>query len=227
MLEVLSALIPAELLDRSGSVFYSGRQAFSGTKPIYLLGLNPGGDPVEMSDETIRLQVKQVLERTQNNWSAYRDESWGNAPKGTWRMQPRVRHLIAQLGLDPGEVPASNIIFVRSREAHGIVAERNALAAKCWPFHQRVITELRVQTVICFGNEAGWWVRLKMGADRLVGEFFEVNNRRWGSSAFQNMSGKVVITLSHPSRSDWASPPCDPSSFVRAHCGTLDSRSRG
>ena len=51
MIETLTGLIPEDLLDRSGSVFYSGKDAFSGTKPIYLLGLNPGGDPQEMSEE--------------------------------------------------------------------------------------------------------------------------------------------------------------------------------
>lgn len=38
-------IIPKDLLDKSGSVFYSGRDAFSGTKNLYLMGLNPGGSP--------------------------------------------------------------------------------------------------------------------------------------------------------------------------------------
>lgn len=215
MIETLSELVPRDLLDRSGSVFYSGKDAFSGAKQIYLLGLNPGGDPQEMSEETIRLHIKHVLHDKPNNWCAYRDESWGNAPKGTWRMQPRVIHLLSMLGFEPGEVPASNVIFVRSRRAREIAEARNALAAACWPFHLKVINDLQIKSIICFGREAGWWVRAQLKAIRKVGEFVEQNKRRWLSTAFRSNEGKIVITLPHPSIADWTSPASDPSGFVR------------
>ena len=46
--------IPASLLLRSGSVFYSGRAAFTRPSKLYILGLNPGGDPAVQAEETIR-----------------------------------------------------------------------------------------------------------------------------------------------------------------------------
>lgn len=34
-------------------------------------------------------------------------------------MQPRIRHVLDKLGLDPYDIPASNVVFVRSSiEAH-------------------------------------------------------------------------------------------------------------
>lgn len=50
-LETFARLVPAELWFRSGAVFYSGRAAFSRPSPIYLLGINPGGDPNEIVDQ--------------------------------------------------------------------------------------------------------------------------------------------------------------------------------
>ena len=220
MIETLTGLIPEDLLDRSGSVFYSGKDAFSGTKPIYLLGLNPGGDPQEMSEETIRLHIEHVLHEKANNWCAYRDESWGNAPIGTWRMQPRVIHLLSRLGLEPGDIPASNIIFVRSRRAREIAETRNAMAAVCWPFHLKVIDDLKIKSIVCFGQDAGWWVRRQLKAIRKVGEFVEQNKRRWSSTAFTSDEGRTVVTLPHPSIADWTSPPSDPTEFVREAIGS-------
>jgi hypothetical protein len=45
--------IPEELLDHSGRVFYSGHAAFSVSSDLYILGLNPGGDPLAQAVETI------------------------------------------------------------------------------------------------------------------------------------------------------------------------------
>ena len=49
MIEKLAERIPPDLLGRSGSVFYSGRAAFSSQASLYILGLNPGGNPKEQS----------------------------------------------------------------------------------------------------------------------------------------------------------------------------------
>jgi hypothetical protein len=219
LLHALIDLIPESLLDRSGSVFYSGKKAFTGTKPIYVLGLNPGGDPLEMSDETIGLHIDQMLQQKPDDWCAYRDESWGNAPKGTWRMQPRVLHFLSGLGLNPGEVPASNIIFVRSRNGRDLAGEFDALAAGCWPFHERVIAGLGIKSIVCFSRSASSWIRGRLNATREVGEFIENNGRRWRSTAYSNKQGITIFTLPHPSVADWACPVTDPTGFVRQTMG--------
>lgn len=51
MIEQFAKHIPPELEDCSGAVFYSGRDAFSGLKDLYVLGLNPGGDFYGRPDE--------------------------------------------------------------------------------------------------------------------------------------------------------------------------------
>jgi len=72
--------LPSSIGQRSGSVFYTGRSAFERSSDLYILGLNPGGDPYLQSDETVAADIQQF--RTQAaDWSAYRDESWqGKAP---------------------------------------------------------------------------------------------------------------------------------------------------
>jgi len=47
MIETFASRIPAALLPRSGKVFYAGRAAFAAPHPLYVLGVNPGGDPSE------------------------------------------------------------------------------------------------------------------------------------------------------------------------------------
>lgn len=105
--------IPQALLDRSGSVFYSGRAAFSAPSKLYILGLNPGGDPAAQAAETISASRAKFRDGPAF-WSAYSDESWGGAEPGKGGMQPRVLHVFGSLGLHPRSVPASNVVFARS-----------------------------------------------------------------------------------------------------------------
>ena len=52
--ESFAELVPRDLLDRSGEVFYSGRAAFSTPSDVYLLGYNPGSDPSDQRLRTVR-----------------------------------------------------------------------------------------------------------------------------------------------------------------------------
>lgn len=85
------AELPAQMMSRSGSLFYSGRAAFHGTHDLYILGLNPGGSPVTQADETIARDVADWRDLPEH-WSAYLDESWQGKQPGTHGMQPRMRH---------------------------------------------------------------------------------------------------------------------------------------
>ena len=53
MIEDFAKLIPDSIMHRSGKAFYSGRLAFSSPSGLYVLGVNPGGDPEEYPDETV------------------------------------------------------------------------------------------------------------------------------------------------------------------------------
>lgn len=114
MVDELATLIPQSILAASGSVFYSGRAAFSAPSRLYILGLNPGGSPQEQAKETVAWHTEKVLRRESPTWSAYLNEGWQGAHPGTWGMQPRVLHMLRGLKLEPGSVPASNLVFLRS-----------------------------------------------------------------------------------------------------------------
>lgn len=214
MINQFKTLIPQSLLTHSGSVFYSGRTAFSTPSQLYILGLNPGGSPQEQAAETVGWHTEKVLNAA-DDWSAYQDERWqGNSP-GTHGMQPKVLHLLRRLNLEPRNIPASNVLFVRSACENDIKKRFRPLAELCWPFHQAVIEGLGVRVVLCFGKCSGSWVRERLHARNRVDQFVESNNRRWTSTAFMNADGIVVVVAAHPSRADWTTSATDPSPLVQ------------
>lgn len=208
-----AALVDADLFPRSGKVFYSGRAAFSAPTRLYLLGLNPGGSPLQQAGETIGRNL-DVWRNRPARWSDYVDESWAGKPPGTYGMAPRVRHLLERLSLDPREVPASNVVFVRSAREADLSFEKQELLDKCWRVHSAVIEALDISTVVCFGGTAGRWVRAKAEANKKVGEFIEKNERRWRSEAHLNRGGLCIVTATHPSIADWRNPASDPSRLI-------------
>ncbi|WP_148045480.1 hypothetical protein [Salinisphaera orenii] len=214
LMQRLVELIPAELEHTSGSVFYSGTEAFSSSSPLYVLGLNPGGDPIAQSEETIRWHTNRVLKEYPRNWSAYRDESWRGKKPGSYGMAPRILHLFDKLSLDSGQVPCSNLIFKRTRREQDIKQHKQLLADQCWPFHAHVIENQEPSLILCFGATVGKYVCGKLDATELAGEFVERNNRRWKSRAFKNTSSQTVVVATHPSIANWTAPNTDPSALV-------------
>ena len=217
MIEQLVKLIPEDMKEISGSVFYSGRNAFEGDKKLYVLGLNPGGSPDEQSEETINWHTNTVLTRKPDNWSEYCDEQWRNRPAGTYGLQPRVMHLLKNVGLDPRLTPSSNICFVRSQREKNISNQINQIIDKCWPFHNAVINRLNIKIILCFGATSGNAVRKKLNVIKLIDEFVENNNRRWKTRVYQNDLGKIVIVAPHPSIADWTNEKTDPSNIVKKY----------
>lgn len=212
----LEALVDHQLRDVSGSVLYSGHEAFSRPSRLYVLGLMPGGSPAQQSAETVGVHLRTWLARPQARWSEFLDESWGGAPPGTARMQKNMLHLLAGLGLDPREVPASNVVFVRAHSEADLTADRAFLAQACWPVHRAVMARLEVDTVLCLGGTAGAWVRERLCAERHVREFRETNARGWTSTTHAAASGVHVITVTSPNRAVWTNPAADPTDLVRA-----------
>ena len=213
-MEDFLARVGEGIRDRSGAVFYSGRSAFSRPSAIYLLGLNPGGDPDRQAAETVGQSINEALTRPQADWSAYVDESWNGRPAGSTKMQPRIQHMMRELGLDPRKVPASNVVFVRSRRERDLADEKAELLRACWPVHQAVIDKLMVRAVICLGGTAGRWVRDQVDANRWIDSFREDNDRKWTSEAHENAAGLAVITVTHPSIAAWNTPSADPTPMV-------------
>lgn len=207
--------IPSELLAGSGKVFYSGKGAFSAKSQLYILGVNPGGDPDLMQNETIRSHTEWVSSRAPEGWSAYRDESWKGKIPGTHGMQPRMLHLLNALSLQPGSVPASNLIFLRSRREGDIVENFKGLADLCWQFHEMIIETLKPKVILCLGKTAGDYVREKTKSDQQYAAFVERNNRRWQSRAYVSANGLKVVVATHPSIADWTVSETDPTPLVQ------------
>lgn len=209
----LLGMVDSRLHDRSGAVLYSGRTAFAGPAKLYLLGLNPGGDPVKQRDKTIARNIESL--RRRESWSAYADERWRKRPAGTSGMQPRVLHLLRRLSLNPHSVPASNVVFVRSAREADLHREKSQLLPLCWKVHAEVIERLDVRVVICFGRTAGSWVCEQLHAHDEVDTFEEQNERRWRSHAHAARDGRRVVTLTHPSIADWTCSNSDPTPLVQ------------
>jgi hypothetical protein len=214
MIEDIAKRIDPELRKMSGKVFYSGRAAFSGTARVYVLGDNPGGDPVRKAADTVDADIESVLSRKPAEWSAFCDESWGGRPAGAHRLQRGVRHLLTGLDLDPRRVPGSYLIFVRSRQSADLGADTDALIERCWPVHQAVLATLRPKALICLGRKTGKRVKERLGASQKIGSFKEQNKRGWENEAWRTPTGLIVFRLTHPSRVDWTKPPTDPSPMV-------------
>jgi hypothetical protein len=218
MIERIAARIDPRLWKISGKVFYSGRNAFSGPASIYVLGFNPGGDPASRTEETVGGHTERVLFQAPADWSAYYDEVWKERAKraGEAPLQRRMRHLLSGLRLDPRCVPASNLIFTRSRRSGGLPrVDLDTLIKMCWPVHQEVLDTLCPKALICFGIETGKRVIRQLGVTREIGPpFKEQNDRGWKSRAWETPTGLIVFGLPHPSIADWTNPLTDPTRMV-------------
>jgi len=206
--------MPTAVLNASGAVFYSAPPAFDQPRPIYILGLNPGGSPEVQAVNTVSRNFEN-WERQTVPYSSYVDEEWEGTVAGGHGMQPRIRHLADALGIDLRFTPASNVVFVRSATEAKLEANKSELLDACWPVHEAVIKSLGCRVIICLGKTAGQWVRERLGANDDCDKFIETNSRRWTSVAHQSPDGIFVCTLTHPGRVDWKNPNADPAPMVK------------
>ena len=201
----LAALIPDELMDVPGHAFYSGEAGFAGRSRLYLLAENPGSDGME----TVRQQLLHLREGP-SAYSAYATHTW----KPAGRIDHSVLHLLRRLSLNPTEVPASCLIFGRTRGESDLAGSFDRLADLCWPFHQMVVGNLGVDVVVCFGKKTGAYVRRRFDAHEQIDQFVERNNRGWTSHTHRGRDGLKVVSVTHPSRVDWRNPAADVSPLV-------------
>jgi hypothetical protein len=209
----LLGLVPASLYAESGELFYTGRAAFAQPSPTYLLGLNPGGNPATLKDNTIGAEI--TYPNRAYDWCAYADEPWQGYAAGAHPYQASILHMYRVCGLDARKVPASNAIFVRTMSEADVATRKAELLRACWPVHAEAIARLGVGVVVCLGKGAGGWVRSQLGATNLIETYQETNARGWPSSAHLAPNGVQVVTLTHPSRANWTNPLADPSELVR------------
>ncbi len=212
--ESLVSKIDPALLGRSGAVFYSGVEAFSRQSDLYILGLNPGGSLERHQHFTVERNIAHA--RAVPSHSAYESNDWESE-----HMQRRMRHLLHRLEkefqLRAANIPASNLIFVRTPDEASLSSDKKTLIDECWPFHEGVIQRLGVRVVVALGQTAGASVRDRLGGPwtEAEGPYTEDNRRRWTSTSCVNRErGIGVVTLTHPSRADWTSTNSDPTDLV-------------
>lgn len=195
----------APILGVSGNVLYSAAQTLRPGK-IYLLGLNPGGDP-EKIRQTVGESLRMLDGRTRN---AYLDEEWrwrGKlVPKGESPLQKRINWLLTSLGSRVENVCASNLIFIRSASDSGCGFP--GMADLCWPVHQEIMSMVKPKLILCFGNSRispYSYVRNKISISKET--TFPSGHGRWKCRAFQSSVGAKVVGLPHLSRYSISSHP--------------------
>ena len=213
--------IPESMRHLNGRVFYSGREAFSSPSRLYVLGINPGGDPKRHQADTVRCHTKWVMDCAPCNWSAYRDEQWQGSSPGEGGIQPSLLHLFRVVGLDPGTVPASNIVFARSSEISQYSGDLDVDARECWAFHQEVIDRLSVEVVVVVGKSKGAFVRERLKTNRAVKCWTDKNRQPWKSTWYRNTGSLSAVVLAHPTRGhQWTRTASDPTGLLLEALGT-------
>lgn len=148
--------LPSSILDRSGEVLYSGSQTLR-RGPIYLLGLNPGGNPDDHK-QTVRDRFKELPSR---RWNSYQ-VSWAGRKPGTHRLQRGVHWIANELGVKLEDVCASNLIFIRSKDERG--SGYPDTARDCWPVHRAILAVVRPRLIVTFGSSPYNFLRTEFGA---------------------------------------------------------------
>lgn len=214
----LLAAIPESVRWESGTALYTGLASWTQPNPLYVMGINPGGRP---GGDTVYGNAEAMLRDPRKTvFSDWVNGRWA-APSGRLYeagqhpLQRRFLHLFDVLGVDPRYVPTSNMIYVRSRQANHIAANRmNALAEECWPFHARMIERLRARVVLCMGRQVAWFVRSKVGAHTEVDRFRETYDKRSSMSVTYTGPGVTVVQVTHPRYANWVDPRADVSPLV-------------
>ena len=221
MIEDFVNRIPQSVKLKSGTVFYSGRSSFSKQSDLYILGMHPGGEPHDTPESFISRDIEHVLNEKCPNWSAYRDDSWG-PPAGKYPLQRNVLHLLKQVGANPHDVPASEVVFLCSKNLHALERKEGekyeVLADKCWPFHEAVIDKLEVRVVAVYGKRSGGYVCRRLNAHKQVDEFVATygKGKSIASGTYTNDKGQFVVTLWFPGMGNpwWTKPYSDPTGLV-------------
>lgn len=183
----------AAYLGQSGRILYSAATTLQ-PGPLYILGLNPGGQP-HLREGTIGDDLSRLPTRATN---AYLDESWRGRAAGAAPLQRRLQWLTGALGRDLRDTCASNLIFLRSANAAGCQYETAADA--CWPVHSRILEQVQPRLLLVFGNSGVSPFRYLRDLYRPARvDAFDSGHGDWRCLAFR-ADGRVVVGVPHLSR---------------------------
>ena len=203
------------ILDMSGEVLYSGAATL---KPgqVYLLGHNPGGDAQSRTLKTVRSSLDELPTKTINS---YLDTRWNGRAVGASPLQRRVVWLLRALGFEPRTVGASNLIFVRSRDA--AASQFDVYADLCWLVHEQILQIVKPQLVVVFGNSNGSpYAYLERKFRAQSHERYPSGHGTWTCRSFLVPGHFRVVGLPHLSRYDVARHP-EVAQWIRALAARL------
>jgi len=213
------------LFDVSGAAPYTGIEGFTSPEAgLYLLGINPRSRPGddETPHETVRQATKRICDEGNILYNCHVDDKWRGNEAGTMRSQIAMQHVFQeQLGFDLRRIPVSNIIFSRSGE-YADLSNPHQLAEDCRPFHQAVIDDLDIQSIIVMGTAAWNYVSKTMPARVAATAILSGVNpgsRQFQMRAADTPDGRRIIHIPHfgGRGANWLAEGYDPSFFINDH----------
>lgn len=106
-------------MGKSGSVFYTGYGTLLNPNGVYLLGINPGGNPEEITESV----AKNLHDFQYRNpyFNAYLDEDWGHKD-----FQRNIKDAFEKLNLCLRIVCCSNMVFERTEKSDDVIKIMNS-----------------------------------------------------------------------------------------------------
>lgn len=241
--EIINTKLDPEFRAKSGAVLACGPATIAPGK-IYVMGINPGGDP-----KVITASISENFVPA-DGASAYTDECWnkqcGDDPacehmaNGLVRPDALVRHqrnmiaLAQMLGHEtPATLPSANAIFGRSTRLATLEEQTGVDAWRwwqgCWPVHQALLKIVRPAAIITLGygmNTSAFGFLAALAKPAAIERLGDQNRR--GGKTFNcrlDLGGSTletcVIGVPHPSY--YAPGPLLADKLrMRAETGALD-----
>lgn len=190
----------------AGYVFGMTPVANMRTAEILLVGLNPGGDWGEQTWEV-------------GSGNAYLDERWG-ADGGLNALQLEVSALLNLLGVEGKQVFAGQFIPFRSPSFAALERKDEAIAfgRRLWTW---ALNQTSAQIIVCMGYKAAWHLAQLCGAAQV-----DTYPTGWGTTVacrFVAPSGRVIVSIPHPSRFKLLGPGRDPAQRRKAKLAILQA----
>ena len=176
-------------IKKNGSGFYSSIETIKKGKYL-ILGLNPGGDPVNFN---------KTIEQTISDWLKIPDynayyEDWGEKEKPA-RLQKNLQSIFEYLNTDLRSVCATNLFWERTKK-------ESDLTFTSFPKYKKLIelilSEIDPQIIITFGNKPFSTISTLKGIEPIISSI-QSGHGNWKIQLAQlNYSNKKIKIIGFP-----------------------------
>ncbi|SDD88133.1 hypothetical protein SAMN05444678_1302 [Sphingomonas sp. YR710] len=136
------------MLNCPGAVLYSSYDTLAPC-PMYILGLNPGGD------DSVKSTIADNIFASRRGNNSYLDEEWSRngrlQKRGQAVLQRRMQNVASLVGINLRHIPATNLAFTRSRNIAGHLDFHGAVEL-CKPVHEIFLSAVQPKLLFTFGN---------------------------------------------------------------------------